>query len=256
MRLSISILFVVALSAVAPLSAQDAPAADSTAKDPLQEKLPLAPGRTVRTTATEGSWMSVDVSPDGSTLVFDLLGDLYTLPVEGGRATQLTRGMGFDAQPRFSPDGRHVVFTSDRDGGENLWILSTDLADTVQLTRGKHDGYLCPEWTPDGNYVVATKDSKLHMWHREGGGGVQLIEEPGNLRTVGAAFGADDRYIWFSGRLAQGSALQQRPGPVPAHGLRPGHRRAEPALQPLGRGHAPHAVSRRPLAGLRHPPHR
>jgi Tol biopolymer transport system component/imidazolonepropionase-like amidohydrolase len=189
----------------APALAAQEPPADSAASNPLQEKLQLEPTRTLSMTATEGSWISVDVSPDGQTLVFDLLGDLYTMPATGGDATRLTRGMGFDGQPRFSPDGRHVVFTSDRDGGENLWIVSVDLADTVQLTRGKNDRYVSPEWTPDGQYVVATKGSKLHMWHRDGGAGVELVSEPGNLRTVGAAFGADDRYIWFSGRFSQGS---------------------------------------------------
>ncbi|HSM59631.1 MAG TPA: hypothetical protein VK849_02490, partial [Longimicrobiales bacterium] len=178
---------------------------DAPERDPDQEGLPLPVGRHLRYTAGEGSWMSVDVSPDGTTLVFDHLGDLFTVPIRGGRATRLTRGMGFDAQPRFSPDGTHVVFTSDRDGGENLWIVSTDLTDTVQVTKGKHDRYVSPEWTPDGEYVVATKGSKLHLWHRTGGGGVQLVREPENLRTVGAAFGADARWIWFSGRLAQGS---------------------------------------------------
>ena len=106
------------------------------ARNPVQEGLPLEPARTVEFTATEGSWMSVDVSPDGRTLVFDLLGDLYTMPVTGGRATALTQGMAFDAQPRFSPDGRRIVFTSDRNGGEGVWILSLDLKDTVQVTRG------------------------------------------------------------------------------------------------------------------------
>ena len=173
--------------------------------DPEQERLPLEVGRRLSYTASEGSWISVDVSPDGGTLVFDHLGDLFTVPITGGRASRLTRGMGFDAQPRFSPDGEHVVFTSDRDGGKNLWILSLDLADTVQLTSGKHDAYVSPEWTPDGEYIVATKDSKLHLWHREGGAGAQLIDEPGNLRTVGAAFGPDERYVWFSGFARQGS---------------------------------------------------
>jgi imidazolonepropionase-like amidohydrolase/Tol biopolymer transport system component len=184
-----------------PSSAQEA----KKPKDPEQEGLPLEVGRHLRYTATEGSWMSVDVSPDGQTVIFDHLGDLFTVPVTGGQATRLTRGMGFDAQPRFSPDGTHVVFTSDRDGGENLWIISLDLADTVQVTKGKHDRYVSPEWTPDGEYVVATKGSKLQMWHRTGGGGAQLVKEPATLRTIGAAFGTDPRYVWFSGRLGQGS---------------------------------------------------
>lgn len=174
-------------------------------KDLEQEGLPLEVGRHLRYTATEGSWVSVDVSPDGGTVVFDHLGDLFTVPITGGTATRLTRGMGFDTQPRFSPDGRHIVFTSDRDGGENVWILATDLSDTVQITKGKHDRYVSPEWTPDGEYVVATKGSKLHLWHRTGGAGQQLVREPAALRTLGAAFGTDPRYVWFSGRMAQGS---------------------------------------------------
>lgn len=186
---------------------QDAEAAPvrTPTRSPDRERLQLEPARRLSYTATEGSWMSVDVSPDGRTLVFDHLGDLFTLPLEGGRAARLTRGMGFDAQPRFSPDGRHVVFTSDRDGGENVWILSVDLADTVQLTRGKHERYQGPEWTPDGNYVIATRGTKLHMWHRTGGAGTQLVTEPASLRTIGAAFGEDARFVWFSGRQAQGS---------------------------------------------------
>jgi len=186
------------------LSAQEAPDS-SVAKDPDMEKLPLEVGRRLQYTATEGSWMSVDVSPDGSTLLFDHLGDIFTVPAAGGAATRITRGMGFDSQPRYSPDGEHIVFTSDRDGGKNVWVLSLDLADTTQITKGKHDSYSSPEWTPDGQYLVATDGSKLHLWHRNGGAGVQLIEEPAALRTIGAAFGPDERYIWFSGRLAQGS---------------------------------------------------
>ncbi|WP_405284205.1 amidohydrolase family protein [Gaopeijia maritima] len=191
-------------SAVSAQDPAEAPPEPDESANPLMEGLPLEPTRTLRMEATEGSWMSVDVSPDGSTILFDLLGDLYTLPIDGGTATQLTRGMGFDAQPRYSPDGESVVFTSDRDGGENVWILSLDLSDTTQLTRGSHDSYTSPEFTPDGEYVVVTKGTKPWMIHRTGGSGVQLFEEPAALRAMGAAFGADDRYIWFGGRQGGG----------------------------------------------------
>ncbi|CAN5791071.1 amidohydrolase family protein [soil metagenome] len=170
--------------------------------------LPLEPGRTLSFTAREGSWMSVDVSPDGSTIIFDLLGDLYTLPMAGGTATRFTHGMGFDSQPRFSPDGRRVVFISDRDGGENVWIMSVDGRDTTQLTRGKNDRYQSPVWMPDGDYVVVTREvggrggqqGKLWMYHTRGGTGQALIREPAPLRTVGATPTSDGRYIWFSQR--------------------------------------------------------
>ena len=84
---------------------------DSTKKEKKEKKgLPLEPGRTLEFTAEEGSWISLDVSPDGKTIVFDLLGDLYSMPIRGGSATRLTNGMAYDVQPRFSPNGERVVF--------------------------------------------------------------------------------------------------------------------------------------------------
>ncbi|MFY0532077.1 hypothetical protein [Nannocystis pusilla] len=72
---------------------------------------------------TEGTWMSLDVSPDGTEIVFDLLGDLYALPIAGGEARVLTSGMAWDMQPRYSPDGKWIAFTSDRGGGDNVWVI-------------------------------------------------------------------------------------------------------------------------------------
>jgi Tol biopolymer transport system component/imidazolonepropionase-like amidohydrolase len=198
--------------APAPLSAQDADEDEAT--ELLKEGLPLTPGRTLSGTFTEGSWISLDVSPDGQTIVFDLLGDLYTMPFSGGTATPFTQGMAFDGQPRFSPDGSTVVFVSDRSGGDGVWTISLDLADTVRITRGDNSAYQSPDWTPDGDYIVATKQlpgqGKLWMYHRRGGGGVQLIEEPENARTTGAAIGSDERYIWYARRT--GTWIYNSPG--------------------------------------------
>ena len=80
--------------------------------------------------------MSLDVAPDGRTLVLEILGDLYTLPVAGGTATRITSGMAFDSQPRFSPDGTSVVFVSDRDGNENLWIMGVDDGRWIAINSG------------------------------------------------------------------------------------------------------------------------
>ncbi|MGD8817363.1 MAG: amidohydrolase family protein, partial [Acidobacteriota bacterium] len=175
-----------------------------------RDPLPLEESRSFHLVTDEGSWISLDVSPDGAQIVFDLLGDLYLLPFGGGSAQRITAGMEFDSQPRFSPDGSEILFVSDRMGGENLHILSLDERDedgnyeVRALTEGKDNEYSSPEWTPDGEYVVATKSfgrrGKLWMWHVDGGTGIQLIEEPANVKTLGAAFGADDRYIWFARR--------------------------------------------------------
>src|SRR5574343_194944 len=83
-------------------------AADSTKKDTMPytafKDLPLKPEREIKFNTQEGTWMSVDVSPDGKTIAFDLMGDIYTMPIEGGKATTVTKGLAYDVHPRFSPD--------------------------------------------------------------------------------------------------------------------------------------------------------
>ncbi|MEO5510062.1 MAG: amidohydrolase family protein [Longimicrobiales bacterium] len=154
----------------------------------------------------EGSWMSLDVSPDGRTIVFDLMGDLFTVPITGGTATQLTKGMAFDGQPRYSPDGSKVVFVSDRSGGDNLWTLDIAKGDTTQITKGNGNAWMSPDWTPDGKYLVASKGEtrlgtvRLWMGHIAGGGGTQIHKTPVSLKTNGAAVSPDGRYIWYARR--------------------------------------------------------
>src|SRR5512145_1573809 len=185
-----------------PLPAQGPPPGPGGRAGGPPAPLPLVPTRKAEFTATKGTWLSLDVSPDGKTIVFDLLGDLYTLPIAGGAATRLTSGPAFDAQPRFSPDGKKVVFVSDRSGGENLWTLSLDLKDTTQVTQGNNNLYVSPEWAPDGKYIAASRSgglggaSKIQMWHVDGGGGVPVLREPATLKGIGASFTPDGRYIW------------------------------------------------------------
>jgi Tol biopolymer transport system component len=203
--LGLSVLFAVSIdSAVAQVPA---PVTAADTATPTNANLPLQPERSLRMTVSEGTWISLDVSPDGRTIVFDLLGDLYTVPLTGGQATRITRGMAFDAQPRFSPDGNKVVFVSDRSGGDNLWTLELATGDTSRITRGNNNAWMSPTWTPDGNYIVASKAesrlgvAKLWIGHVEGGSGAQLHQQPANLKSVGAAVTRDGRYIWYARRM-------------------------------------------------------
>ncbi len=170
------------------------------------EGLPLQPARWARFTTDRGTWISLDVSPDGGTIVFDLLGDLYTIPTTGGKARRLTQGLPHDMQPRYSPDGKLVVFVSDRSGDENVWIMPAGGGEPWPLTTGVDAEYRSPEWTPDGNYIVVSRSTplrgleKLWLYHVKGGRGLEMASGPPSLRMLGAAFGPDPRYVWFAQR--------------------------------------------------------
>jgi len=169
--------------------------------------LPLISTRTLKFTTDEGSWISLDLSKDGQTIVFDLLGDLYTLPIGGGAAKRITSGPGYDQQPRYSPDGRRIVFVSDRNGSKNVWIADADGTKPKIVTRTERVNFSSPVWTPDGQYIIATRTNQLWLYHKDGGSGVQMtgLRPDGAPATaplppphIGAAFGPDPRYLWVN----------------------------------------------------------
>lgn len=182
--------------------------ADTTKKDSIVftefKTLPLKPKRKIPLHTTEGTWTSLDISPDGKTIIFDLMGDIYSVPASGGKATAITKGLPFDTHPRYSPDGKRILFTSDRTGGENLWYIDTEKQDTLALTKESSSNITSGAWTPDGEYIVYSKgklNMQLYMLHKDGGSGVQLIDAPPTLKTIDAAVSADGRYIYYSRRF-------------------------------------------------------
>jgi Tol biopolymer transport system component len=182
-------------------------AGDTTKKDTVKytqyKSLPLKPVRKINYTTKEGSWMSLDVSPDGQTIVFDLMGDLYTMPITGGQATAITKGLAYDVHPRYSPDGKRLLFISDRSGADNVWYIDFEKKDTVQFTSDNNQYFPSACWTPDGDYIVYSKGRlfpKLFMAHKKGGAGIQLIDGPPYLKAIDPAVSADGRFVYFSVR--------------------------------------------------------
>jgi len=175
---------------------------DSTKK--ATKELPMEPARTIAFTTDNGTWISLDVSPDGKTIVFDLMGDIYSIPITGGKATQITSGMAYDVHPRYSPDGNALVFISDKSGSDNIWTLDLKTKEDKQITKEKKHNFFSAEWTPDGNYVVGGKgrrNIKLHIYHKDGGAGSQLFGEPKVIKATDPAFGADGKLLYFSRRF-------------------------------------------------------
>jgi Tol biopolymer transport system component/imidazolonepropionase-like amidohydrolase len=173
-----------------------APASTDSARD--RGKPDLGPMRTIEFDIEEGTWTSLDVSPDGRTIVFDLLGDLYTLPIDGGEAKLLLGGRDWDHMPRFSPDGSRIAFVSDRDGNMNVWLIDADGSDPKVLTKERVNKMKSPAWTPDGRFVIAHKSAPtgagLYMYHVDGGSGFRVDSANGS----GPAFSPDGRFLFFS----------------------------------------------------------
>ena len=188
---------------------------------------PPGPSKTIAFQTDEGTWMDVDVSPDGNELVFSLLGDLYRMPITGGAATRITTGMAWDIQPRWSPDGRRIAFTSDRDGGNNLWTIAADGSDPVQVSDEDYRLLNTPAWTPDGQFVIGRKHftsrrslgaGELWMYHAAGGSkGLQLVEKKNEQQDLGEpSVSPDGRYVYFSQDVSPGPTFEYNRNP---HGV-------------------------------------
>ncbi|MFU8817370.1 MAG: amidohydrolase family protein [Pseudomonadales bacterium] len=205
-----------------------------------QAALPLEPTRTIEFDTDEATWLSLDLSPDGSTLVLEVLGDLYLLPIAGGQARPLTRGMAVDSQPKFSPDGSRIAFISDRDGAENVWVIGADGKDPRKLSDNTKDAeFASPAWAPDGSHVVASRTTwglgayELWAYHLEGGKGVRLTTAKPSPQTsasqrgnsLGAVYAPDGRHLYYAyktGGFAYNVQLPQ--WQIVRHDLRTGAR--------------------------------
>jgi Tol biopolymer transport system component/imidazolonepropionase-like amidohydrolase len=206
------------------LRGQERQAQDDTSKP--AEGFTLKTAETIEFTTDEVTWMQVDVSPDGRTILFDLLGDLYTMPITGGEARRIMGGLSFESQPTWSPDGKTIAFLTDRTGVENLWIADADGSNPRAVskdgrTNDRPQIMVSPEWTPDGSFIVVSKSRPpdpgtfwLFMYHRDGGTGVRVGTPPPPqpapdaqgpppappTNRMGAVVSPDGRFIFYAQR--------------------------------------------------------
>lgn len=219
-----SVLLVLALQANSS-SAQDA---DATPDKTKKWDVAAAHGetQTLSFSTTEGTWMNLDVSPDGQHIVFDLLGDIYQIPITGGKATLVSGGPAFEVQPRYSPDGKRIAFTSDRAGGDNLWTVDRDGSNARQITKESFRLVNGPAWTPDGDYLIGRKHftssrslgaGEMWMYHASGSAsaGLQLTKRKNDQQDQGneIAVSPDGRYVYFSEDVSGGSTFEYNKDP-------------------------------------------
>jgi imidazolonepropionase-like amidohydrolase/Tol biopolymer transport system component len=184
---------------------------------------PPGPSYDVPLDVTTGTWMSLDVSPDGKEILFDLLGDLYAIPMSGGEAKAITSGIAWDMQPRYSPNGKWIAFTSDRSGGDNLWIMNRDGSEPKQVSSESFRLLNQPAWSPDSEYVVGRKHftserslgaGEMWLYHRTGGDGLQLTKKRTDQKDTGEpVFSPDGRYLYFSDDATPGAIFEYSKDP-------------------------------------------
>ena len=197
--------------------------------------------------------MNLDVSPDGKQIVFDLLGDIYVMPIDGsggGAATRIAGGAAFDMQPRFSPDGKRIAFSSDRDGLWNIWTMDVDGKNPRQISRDRRWFVNSPTWSPDGElHLRAPAFRRRALARRRRDLDVPLVGAVGRPAGHGA-----DR---LPERQRRARDLARRPLPLLQQGrhARPRLRIQQGSQRHDLRDHAPRPVDR-PRAPRRQRPGR
>ena len=202
--------------------------------------IPRGQTRTIEFTTTEGTFISVDISPDGAWVVFDLLGHVYRVLAAGGDAECLTcnSGIALNYNPRYAPDGTQIAFISDRKGQNNLWIMDADGENPRPVTEDLMVRAFDPEWTPDGRYLMVRRQemaalgqpaggSGIWLYHVDGGSGVEIVgsDVPG---AGSPSASPDGRYVYFHGVRARDQRPPARSLPAPPAG---------PANRPYPRAH-------------------
>jgi imidazolonepropionase-like amidohydrolase/Tol biopolymer transport system component len=187
----------------------------------------LGPVTKLALDTSEGTWMNVDVSPDGKRIVFDLLGDIYLMSIDGSGAQparRITSGPAFDMQPRFSPDGRRIAISSDRDGLWNIWTIDVDGKDPKQVSRERQWFVNSPAWSPDGEYVYARRHfvkerslgaGEIWMYHAASlSNGLQVTERTGWQKDNGEPdISPDGRYLYYSKDVTPGLTFEYNKDP-------------------------------------------
>ena len=179
---------------------------------------PPGPSSKVALDLSEGTWISLDLSPDGKEIAFDLLGDIYVMPAEGGEAHAIASGVAWQMQPRYSPDGREIAFTSDQAGGDNVWVMERDGSKAHAVTSETFRLLNSPCWTPDGQWIAARKHfssrrsigaGEIWLYHTSGGEGLQLTTKVSEQKDLGeSAFSPDGRYVYFSYDSTPGASFE------------------------------------------------
>jgi len=162
-----------------------------------------------RLTQLGGSAIFPDFSPDATKIAFNAKpagaanSDIYVMDADGAGLTPLTdpTAPGNDLWPAWSPDGRKIVFVSDRTGLNQVWIMNADGSAQQQLTSDPTKKDQTPEWSPDGTKIAYTVDSGTaaggDIWVMDADGSDQHPITSGPEREFGPVWSPDGAQVAF-----------------------------------------------------------
>lgn len=200
---------------------------------------PLPQSRHFETTTREVTWMAHDVSPDGRTIVFDVLGEIQRMDIGGGNAVPLLSGIAHETSPVFSPDGTQLAFLSDRSGSNNLWVARSDGSQPRQLSFDTGvEFFAAPAWSADGKSVYVSRTLppllafELFRYDLAGGQPVKVVSaQPAGHESfdsrrnaLGVAVSPQGRYLYYASK--RGTTWSDKVNPdawsIQRHDLRTG----------------------------------
>ena len=177
--------------------------------------------QTISIDTDESTWSNLDVHPNGKTIIFDMLGDIYTMPMSGGEAKPLVKGFEWNMQATYSPDGSKIAFLSDRDGMMNVWTMNADGSNLKQITKEASNTIHTPTWSPDGQYIAVTKGvmssrsiaaGEIWIFHHTGGSGTKIQSGShgafNQKNITDPKFSPDGKYIYYTQDITSGRVWQ------------------------------------------------
>lgn len=181
-------------------------------------------GAEVQIDTDSGTWINLDVRPDGKQIVFDLLGDIFVVPIDGGDAEPVLGGHAWDGLPRYSPDGSEIAFASDRSGTQNIWTVDVTTGALRQVTHEARHLPSSPAWTPDGRSIAVRRQfaakrtvgaGEIWLYPAAGGTGEAIVRRHSTQKDINEPrFSDDGQFLYYSENLWPGDAFAYNKDPT------------------------------------------